>query len=404
MNLNEIIAATTMAPQTPAAPSAHSFARGEQITSHGLAMLNSTAHLAPTAYRGLGTDVASLNNDPQAILEAAGMNWKTVPMPILIQGKTENRLYPGMAALVRSDNGGPLAIATTSYKPHHNSQIMNTLSQFANVAGLNIARVGMFDNGTRGFAIATSQVSAEAKVGDVVAMRITMRWGHEPGFATRIQAWSEELRCSNGAVVKVESGRARFTHMLELTKDRIVQAKDYVMGAEKGFQAHVAQLRQLRAVPSNRTLDMRILAQLFQPELAERMDQQILKVSNLSPASSTPADENAVSNLPGASILDAMLARDDSRRIVDTLLYRDAGKLLKAVVAAYRTQPGAEMTQGTMAHAYSAVTHYNSNVRGRSAETGVEANLFGTANAGGSVEALELSMAVAGQVARMHRG
>ena len=39
----------------------------------------------------LGRNVAHLNNDVQAILDHSDLNWKTVPMPIGVIGKTEVR-------------------------------------------------------------------------------------------------------------------------------------------------------------------------------------------------------------------------------------------------------------------------------------------------------------------------
>ena len=92
-----------------------------------------------------------------------------------------------------------------------------------------------------------------------------------------------------------------------------------------------------------------------------------------------------------------MLDREDSSRIVSQMIYQHADRLLNNVIESTVRQPGGEMTVGTMAHAYSGVTNFNSNVRGRTPETGLESNLFGTSQQD-TQRALELAWNVAQRV------
>jgi hypothetical protein len=353
----------------PVAPLAgHSFARGTQITEAGI----NYASMAASAYRGLGRDVAIAHNDPRLIAEMAGMDWKTVKMPLAIVGKVETRPFDGMKALVRSDNGMPLAVCTDDYKPHHNDQLLKTMTDFAKESNLTLSRVGLFDGGKRGFAVATSGINREARVGDVVAMHIVLKFGHAPGTATQFKVWANELRCSNGACLVVSQGNARFVHSAELTPNRIADARKFVQLAADAFGGYVDTLADLRGVQSNKGIDLLQLTQLFQPALAQQISDRLTRPTN---AAHGDIDHMAL----GRGVLDALLNRDESQRIVAQMIERDADRLLNNVIEATIHQPGGDMTVGTMAHAYSGVTNFNSNIRGRSADTGLESNLFGTA-------------------------
>jgi hypothetical protein len=377
--------ATQPAPVAAPVANAHSFEKGARITDSGARHVEM---LAEKAYRGCGKDVRVADNNPKAVQSLAGLDWKLIPMPLAIQGKTEVRPYPGMVALVRSDNGDPLAVASDSYKPHQNAQLIGTMCKFADEAGLKLSRVGTFNHGSRGFAVATSGVNREAGVGDVVSMHVVLKFGHAPGTATTILVFANELRCCNGVCITVEN-KARFVHSAELTPDRVQQAREFVMAAAGAFDGHVAKLTMLRKVRSNKGLDLMQLAQLFQPELAAEMSRRLQTI--------TSATAEVDHEILGARVLSALLERDASTTLVSNMISRHADRLLHKVIEATVRQPGGEMTVGTMAHAFSGVTNFNSNVRGRSAETGIEANLFGTSQQD-SQKALELAVQVAERV------
>jgi hypothetical protein len=131
------------------------------------------------------------------------------------------------------------------------------------------------------------------------------------------------------------------------------------------------------------------LAELFQPELAAEISGRLQRITS----ATAEVDHQTL----GSRVLSAIMGRDDSERIVSMMIARHGERLLNQVIDATVRQPGGQLTVGTMAHAYSGVTNYNSNVRGRTAETGLEANLFGTSQ-GDSQRALALAVEVAGRV------
>lgn len=375
-------------PAVVAPAAAHSFTRGATITASGVRHVE---QFSDAPYRGLGTDVTAAANDPVLIAGLAGMDWQTVPMPLAIKGKTEYRDYSGMVALVRSDTEEPLAVATESYHPHQNGKLLKTMCDFADESGLTLARVGLFNHGSRGFAVATSGVNREAGVGDVVTMHIVLKFGHAPGMATTIMVWANELRCSNGACVRVDKGRSRFVHSAELTPGKIEEAHEFVRFAAEAFAGHIDKLVMLRGVASNKGIDLMQLAELFQPKLAAEISLKLQRITNTSAI--VEADHEHL----GARVLTSLLEREASVALVSDMVSRHSERLLSKVISATLTQPGGEMTVGTMAHAYGGVTHFNSNLRGRTPATGVEANLFGTSQAD-TQRALQLAVDTAGRV------
>ena len=315
-------------------------------------------------YRGLGKNVAALNNNTPAILAAAGLDWKLIQLPMAVVGKKEVRLVNGGRVNVRSDNGSVLSFSSADYKSHQNAELVGMMANFAKESGLTLDRVGSFDDGARIWASATSPVKAEAKKDDIVAMTIQMRSGHQPGVATTVSASALRLVCLNGATMRVAGGRAKFTHGALMSDLKVGEAREFVRAAAQAFGRHMDRLQSIYAVHTTRALDLTYLIQLLQPAMLQPIAEWAFRGST----------RTLDANVANARLLNEILEKDASRRVVEDLVLESGSRTLKQAIAAYDHQPGAELSRGTLAHAYNGITHYNSNVRGRSSETGLEAN------------------------------
>lgn len=338
------------------------------------------------AYRGQGVNVASLNNDTKSILAATGLDWKLIQLPMAVVGKKEVRLVSKGKVNVRSDNGTVLSFSSSDYKPHQNAELVGMMSEFAKESGLTLDRVGAFEDGARIWASATSPRQQNAAKGDIVQMTIQMRSGHQPGIATTVSASALRLVCLNGATMRVAGGKAKFTHGALMSDLKVGQAREFVAAASEAFNRHMSRLQALYAVHTSRALDLTYLLQLLQPELLRPVAEKILR------STSTPAPwSNLDANIANRRLLNAILEKDSSRRVVEDIILDSGSRTLNAAIAAYDHQPGAALSRGTLAHAYNGVTHFNSNVRGRSDETGLESNYWGAA-AKSSSSALDLAI------------
>jgi hypothetical protein len=342
--------------------------------------MNTNTNTGVNAYRGLGVGVDG--NNAKAILAKAGLDWRVIQLPMAVVGQREVRLVPDGRVNVRSDSGAVLSFSSSDYKPHQNAELVGMMAEFANECGITLTHVGSFNGGARIWASADAKVEGEAKVGDVVGLRIVMRSGHEPGVATTVSASAFRLACGNGATVRVAGGRAKFTHSSGWSEMKVGQARAYVNAAKAGFSRHMDRLKAVYAAHTSRALDLTYLIQLIQPELLTPLTMSVHGIHE----ARTPDAKVANTRL-----LNAILDADSSRRVVESLIEGQGSRTLKAVVEAYDHQPGAAFSVGTLAHAYNGVTHFNSNLRGRTTETGVESNYWGEA-AKSTARALDLAI------------
>jgi len=335
-----------------------------------------------TAYRGQGVNVAALNNDTRSILAATGLDWKLIQLPMAVVGKKEVRLVSKGKVNVRSDNGTVLSFSSSDYKPHQNAELVGMMSEFAKESGLTLDRVGAFEDGARIWASATSPRQQNAAKGDIVQMTIQMRSGHQPGIATTVSASALRLVCLNGATMRVAGGKAKFTHGALMSDLKVGQAREFVAAASEAFNRHMSRLQALYAVHTSRALDLTYLIQLLQPELLRPLAEKAMRCTGV---------PTLDANVANARLLNAIMERDSSRRAVEDLILDSGSRTLNAAIMAYDHQPGATLSRGTLAHAYNGVTHFNSNVRGRSSETGLESNYWG-ASAKSTSSALDLAI------------
>lgn len=330
-------------------------------------------------YRGIGNKVAACNNDPKAILAAAKLDWRVGQARMGAIGHREVRDVPTGRVMVRSDNEAILGYGSSRYKVHQNADLINTLCRFANETGLRVTEAGCWDGGARIWAAATSEVvKAEAKVGDVVSLQISMRSGHTADVATMFNASALRLVCLNGATLRIAGGVCRFRHSSTWGREQANEAGKYVAAAAGAFNRHMDRLKALYAVHTSRALDLTYLLQLLEPKLMPLLTDRILRGAVSTAADSTPNPINA--KVANRRLLDAILERDESIGIVRSLVDSQTGKrTLNAAIMAYDHQPGGNLSKGTLAHPYNGITHYNSNVRG-TAEAGLESNYWGEAS------------------------
>jgi hypothetical protein len=196
-----------------------------------------------------------------------------------------------------------------------------------------------------------------------------MRSGHEPGFATTIRAAALRLVCSNGAIVSDGTGMVvSLNHHRGMTRDRLARVREAIMRYSGAFQRYVEQVATFYEVPLHRLAQRVFLADVVQPELVE----QAAQVLHL---------EKREGVRVGAQVVQRILDMEENRSgqaiAVSRVLTEGAGRLLGGIIAASTRQVGGELSQGTLAHGYNAITYYNSHIRGRGAETALESQLFG---------------------------
>lgn len=336
------------------------------------------------AFRGLAKKVdGSLPVD--GILEQAGLNWETVPMPMLIQGRKETRPSRYMS-LVRSDNGHELAVATNSYTQHQNAELFGVFQQVAGETGLQIERVGCLDEGRRVFATADCKASFSLPTGpdwqahmqqdpehgwakdDTTRLIMVMSSGHEPGMATSFSLWAERLICLNGAKISEDIGYLRVVHSTRLTPAHIARLRTSLEAARMRFETYEQKARRLLGTSMTREETTAYVVELLQPQLLrEAVEKAVVVVPDAVRQQPVENDRDA-----GKRILELLMSRDS--RLLDPDQF---SRPVKHVLEAIEDQPGAAMAPETAWNAYNGVTYYVDHVAGRRVDSAVESSLYG---------------------------
>lgn len=349
-------------------------------------------------YRGLGHKVAGMTTD-QA-LQAAGLDWKTIPMPMLIQGKAETRPSQ-FRALVRSDNGVELGVATRDYKPMHNAQILEAMCKVAEVGRFELETAGSLDEGRRVWATGSlpdmkftlgADVGATGygpghrmHAGDTTRLEVLMGSGHVPGMAFTIQFVARRVICENGAVMDAAIGKFRLTHAATFGS-HITRLQGMMANAGAVLGNYESKARRMAETKISEDQGRTYIVQLMQPELIREMvEEHALSGEILTPGNGPGTGLG--SGRPEFNGIDTgrLIAELPSR-----IKFREYKRPVNRVLELVAAQPGHELNPGTLWNQYNAVTYFVDHERGRSADSGLNAALFGE---GAQLKAQALTLA-----------
>jgi hypothetical protein len=342
-----------------------------------------TMKLSP-AYRGLANDLTS--TPAKDFLSKSGLDWKVVPMPVATVGKTETRLIEGYKAMHRSDSGACLGIATDSYKPVQNAQMMEQFMEFAEAGNLTLSHAGPLDGGSKVFAVAktdctkmvefrktgdgldytakqAARSAAGFKKGDMLTLSFVLSNGHTPGMSFKVKARGERIACMNGLTLSGEEVLFSMTHRSTYGQDQAQQIRRVIANALAAFNNFGNNADRMAQTPANRQINTCFIAELLQPELIKQAAERLLMPSAFATAT--------VESL-GQRVIDEILNRDEY--VIDT---NEFGRTTNKIIDSLDTQVGAELSIGTLWHGFNAVTYHVDHVSGRSADTGLQSALFG---------------------------
>ena len=339
-------------------------------------------NLPPKALtRTYGHYVAGLSTEEA--LDAAGMNYKVIPLPLLAQGNSQNIKVDNHVALYRSDarptvaepNPQPLAIATKSYTVFQNAQILSIMKAAAEAAGVEIERLGEYDGGRRIWAVTTlksDRARAEISVGDIVALKLRMISGHEPGIALRIQAIVERLTCLNGATSKRVKGSVSIAHRRALTMGDLQNIEALYTSSIDDFNSYVEDARLLRDTPTNGIDTRLIVAELLAGSSAvdDIIGRQVPRARSANPGETRGSYLQDMARLIAARGATGLAYGDSVTTRTQNLLW-------DVVDETERRQLGRDLALGTLWGTYNGVTSYINHRSGRTLDSGLESAFVG---------------------------
>jgi len=363
-------------------------------------------------FRGLGVHV-NPSDSTEAILAAAKLDWKTVPMPMLIQGRTENR-PSAFKSLVKSDDGYELAVATKDYRPIHNVQIVDSMKRIADAGEMTITEVGSLDHGRRVFASCQmhgsfdlkptgQQLSPERALAihgqswdsispedrsrlDRTELHGIMGSGHVPGISFTFEGLAERLVCLNGAKIS-RSAASRFSmrHVTDFDAQAQRRLQNCIAAIRLEFSKYRESAEKLQSAKWDSEITRAFCCELLAPEFfAEAMARTDLPMKSLTETKSQGFSLDQVLQRSAIYLNSDVLTRGEQK----IKLTRPAERVIELV----GTQPGHDLADGTAWNAVNAVTYYVDHERGRGESSAVESSLFGE---GASLKQSALDLALA---------
>jgi hypothetical protein len=234
---------------------------------------------------------------------------------------------------------------------------------------------------------------------DPVEAGILMVASHQPGFKSHWIPKVVRFLCTNGVVIGDQIARDagyRVGHRNRQGEGyQHVRVEEVFAKFERDFGEWCDMARDFGRAEIPKVAQKAYLAEVLDPGLWERIlmatairDQQIPNVDIVTaPHREIPLDELLIANgheplaadaarLSRIEVVEGLLGRDQSRRVVEELLEGLAGRNFGQVEELLTAAPGQDGLQG-LARPYHALTHWVDHHRGRKGSAAVESQEWG---------------------------
>jgi hypothetical protein len=342
-------------------------------------------------YRGFANRVGTYSS-VQDILDQTKLNWKVCEMPVLVQGKTQNKVFEGKKALVRCDNGDMIEITSDTFKVHQNIEMVGAMLKAVEGVDAKVSKGGYFPESGKVFLEARlenkfsttgapsyaghsfkkgAQAVDGSRVGDTLALDIVLTGGHKPGTPFKLKGIAKRLACSNGATIMEAFNLIRLTHrqgMNMVDNDKLEKFhRDVVMS----FNQYCEGYKLLTMLEATTAMQQAFILDVIGEE------------NLVARAINRPA-------LNGAALIAELVETDERKRAINGGWFLEAitdmkrkdtsievPRIFNRIEEVLNVQPGGNLTEGTLANAYNATTYYVDHLRGRNGSAAVESALDG---------------------------
>lgn len=356
-------------------------------------------------FRGIGVDVTGCKT-PAETLQKAGMNWSAASADGIYAQLPDGTVIkdPGMRMVYRSDTRQPLSIMSTSYEPTQPVTLIEQFFEFAEAGDLRIVAAGALRGGRTMFAVAdTVGTRGEFELRnkesqnrrfndhsgrmadglDKTVLQFVLSTSHDGTQRLRGRAMAWRAWCANGAFYCEKGAGFSMGHRTKFSNVQREAIRAMVEESFASFETYANRCRRMANTPLNRNANEALVVELLQSDLLQKLFAE---------------DPNWRRKIPAGA---EFSQRDCGSLVIEHLMNggaspwedKDLSRSVRAIMEYTDRQPHASDTAGTVWHAYNGLTGYVDHIRGRSAETGVHAALFGE-GARVKESALDLCVAV----------
>lgn len=309
--------------------------------SHELEIVNGEAQMAYAGqlpWHRLGTAVED-DLTPSEFQEAAGLDWKVVPVAAYAEFKGE-KIQSGHQMLIRDIDSKPLTMITGNWNPVQNDEAFGFFNEFCETGAMKMETAGSLKGGQWVWALAKSTEAFSLFGGDEIEAYLLFSNPHIYGRSIDIQFTPTRVVCNNTlnvALSEDSSNRVRMNHRRQFDADI---AKEMLgLAAEK--------------MENFKTMAMFMGTKSYKDEIVKEYFDEVF------PGYSKKEGEERVSS-------------------------RNAVRAFEVL----ETQPGAEYAKGSWWQAFNATTYMIDHEIGKSDESRLTSNWYGM-NKTKKIKALE---------------
>lgn len=320
------------------------------------------------------TNVSTFGNNAATIANL--IDWAPVKLPLLIQGKHEQRAYPGRSAIVHSKTGRPLDICSDAYHIHKPSAIVHSAVEAFSDVGMNVtglqvlhggesvvidAEIGTGSNsamadfkaagnnadGTRADYSQAKQNRSDAgySVGQAPSSRVSLKIGNTVGNPTRATVYAIEIACMNGMTTDRTVGVSVTSHRSN-SDQVIINLRDMLPDIIRSHTRLKDARQSLLKVPATLETMRAYLLELSQPQLfAAVLDKTIADRGQYTP------------DVQRSHFIEAINSHDDVAWYLLNRVDDEGNRWTKKAMTCLSSQPMANETRGTLYQPYMAATY-----------------------------------------------
>lgn len=209
------------------------------------------AYFGEKPWHGLGTEVEGLMTAVEA-LEAAGLNWQVVKMPLFFHANGQDIITPDSFATVRTDIFVPLGTVGNRYNPMQNTQAFNFMDSLVGTKEAKYETVGALGKGETVWLLARIPENVSVNGREEIEKYLLLSNSHNGHTSLTVQWTPVRVVCQNTLAVAILNHGRRFSAKHTINLDNKLDTAQKMLGfANKYFEEFIKEAEKLLLIKPN---------------------------------------------------------------------------------------------------------------------------------------------------------
>jgi phage/plasmid-like protein (TIGR03299 family) len=243
-------------------------------------LVETMAYTNEVPWHGLGEYVADAPS-VRGMLKTAKIDWKVERKPMTLE---DGSGVDGFAALVRSSDNKVLDVVGSRYQPVQNETAFTFFKEFVEAGQATMETAGSLKGGRVVWGLAKLGTGFKLRGNDQVNGYLLCICPHEQGKSLLFKTTAVRVVCNNTLTAALqEKGHSewRMNHSASFDEVKIEQAKGALGVAREQISEFEKNARLLQKLNLSREEAVKILAEVYQPELDEDLSPRMKQLMDI---------------------------------------------------------------------------------------------------------------------------